>query len=334
MNRNEAFRHLSARNFSEAERHFNIALAERQRTAPETFQLLAGLSEAQRQQGKLTEAEKTLNDASVLAESSNNQELKTRALDATADFQLHRGDHIGAERTLLQLEALEQQHKNPDNRRMSSAARKLGTALSKTGRHAEALKAFERSAHLAEAAHGPEHLETASALTELGAHYREAGQHQEAQRCLRRALKIHRATGGSDSAEATQNLFHLATSLAESGDVEGAAAEYERVLALRERQIGADRAQTAETQARLALIYLAGGRTSAARELLIHAIGVLDRGKGDPRLEFALETMAQVEDALHCPGEAARWRERAAESVAQRMPPPVPAASEDSTVLP
>jgi tetratricopeptide (TPR) repeat protein len=330
MNRNEAFRHLSARNFSEAERHFNLALAERQRTAPETFHLLAGLSEALRQQGKVAEAEKTLNDASVLAESSNNRELKARALDATADFQLHRGDHAGAERTLIELEALEQQNKNPDHKRLSSAARKLGAALSKAGRAPEALKAFERSAQLAESAHGPEHPETASALMELGARYREAGQHTEAQQCLRRALKIHRAAAGADSLQATEDLFHLATSLAESGDVDGAAAEYERVLAMRERLIGADRAQTAETQARLAVIYLRGGRTSAARELLIHAIGVLDRGKGDPRLEFALETMAQVEDTLNHPAEAARWRQRAAESLAQRMPPPI----ESDTVLP
>ena len=72
--------------------------------------------------------------------------------------------------------------------------------------------------------------------------------------------------------------------------MDGAASQFEKALAVAERQIGGDREQTAETQAHLAAIYMRAGRTSAARELLIHAIGVLR--KKDERLEFALETMA------------------------------------------
>jgi hypothetical protein len=66
------------------------------------------------------------------------------------------------------------------------------------------------------------------------------------------------------------------------------------------------------TQAHLAAIYLRAGRTSAARELLIHAIGVLR--KKDERLEFALETMAAAEELLNHHEEAQQWRDKAEES--------------------
>jgi tetratricopeptide (TPR) repeat protein len=239
-------------------------------------------------------------------------------MEATADWQLDQKDYSGAQFTAQRIEEFEQQSKTPDFKRLATNARKLGTALLANGRPAEAMVSFSRAAELSEKAFGPMHAETGDALTEMGARYRELGNHAEAQRCLRKALQIHREATGADSHQTTHDLFHLASSLAESGDIDGAAAEYEKVLKLRERQIGADREQTAETQAHLALIYVRGGRTSAARELLTHAIAVLDRGKGSEGLEFAFETMACLEDSLGHETEAREWRERAEHSLAQR----------------
>jgi tetratricopeptide (TPR) repeat protein len=314
MNRVEGQRHLSARNWSEAEHHLTLALSERKHSGERRLDLLLGLAEAQRKQGKATEAEKTLETAIALAASSKNKVLQSKALDGLVEIQLDQKKYSEVEATIARIEALER-HK-PDHKRLASSSRKLGTALLSSGRAEEAMKAFKRSAELSEKSFGAEHAETANALAELGAQYRATGNHAEAQRCLRRALEIHRATAGADSHAATQDLFHLASSLEETGDLQGAAGEFERVLALKERQIGGDREQTAETQAHLAAIYMRAGRTSAARELLIHAIGVLR--KKDERLEFALETMAEVEDLLNHAEEAQKWRDKAAESVAIR----------------
>jgi tetratricopeptide (TPR) repeat protein len=318
LNHVEGERHLKARNWTEAETHLRQAIHERKRPPKQKLDLLVGLMEAQRKQGKFADAAKTMHEATALAEASKDRVLQVKAFDAQADFQLDQKDYSGAEQTLGKLEALESASKAPDYKRIASSARKLGTALLNSGRMDEAMKSFDRAAELSEKAFGANHLETGDALTELGARYRELGNHAEAQRCLRKALAIHRETSGLDSHQTTHDLFHLASSLAESGNVEAAAAEYEKVLALRERQIGADRTQTAETQARLASIYVKAGRTSAARELLIHAIGTLDRKGGDERLEFALETMAQVEDSLNHTAEAEQYRERAAHSLATR----------------
>lgn len=311
---------MKARNWAEAERHLELALAGHRRVDRLRFDLLLQLAEALRHQGRFTDARETLETA--LAESAADRELQLRALDALADFHLDRQDYAAAEQTTQKIEEMENESGDPDDRRMATAALRMGTILWDTGRRDEAMKALERAVELCLAGFGPDHVHTAAAFNALGARYRELGNHAEAQRCLRRALRIHREATGEDSLETTEDLFNLATSLVESGDVAAAAAEYERILALRERQIGADRVQTAETQVRLAAIYVRGGRTSAARELLIHAIGVLDRGKGDPRLEFALETMAKVEEAIHRPEEAVQWREKAAYSLALRSPEP------------
>jgi tetratricopeptide (TPR) repeat protein len=315
-NRVEGERHLAARNWSEAERHLTLALAERRHSSNRRLDLLLGLTEAQRKQGKDADAEKTSQTAIDLAASSKNKILQSRALDGLVDIQLDQKKYAEVEATIAQIEALETSLPQPDYKRLASSSRKLGTALLNVGRKDDAMKAFERAAKLSEKSFGPEHEETANSLAELGARYREKGDHAEAQRHLRRALEIHRKTSGADSQAATQDLFNLAASLEESGDLDGAAGQYEKALAAAERQIGGNREQTAETQAHLAAIYLRAGRTSAARELLIHSIGVLR--KKDERLEFALETMAEAEDLLNHPEEAQRWRDKAAESVAIR----------------
>jgi tetratricopeptide (TPR) repeat protein len=316
MNRVEGERHLAARNWTEAEKHLTAALEERRHSSKRRLDLLLGLTEAQRKQGKASDAEKTSQTAIGLAVSSKNKVLQSRALDGLVDIQLDQKKYAEVEATIAQIETLERSLPEPDYKRLASSARKLGIALLNSGRPEEAMKAFERATQLSEKSYGPDHVETANALTELGTRYRENGNHSEAQRCLRRALETHRKISGADSRAATEDLFHLASSLEETGDLDSAASLFEKALAVAERQVGGNREQTAETQAHLAAIYMRAGRTSAARELLIHAIGVLR--KKDERLEFALETMAQVEELLNHHEEAERWREKAAESLAFR----------------
>ncbi len=318
LNRVEGARHLAARNWSEAERHLQLALAERRHSNGHRLDLLLALKEAQRKQGKSAEAEQTVLQAVDLAAAAQSIGFQSRALDALADIQLDQKKYSEVEDTVARIEKLERSFAEPDFKRIAASKRKLATALLHEGRPADALKAFEQAVLLSEKIFGPDHAETADSFTELGARYREQGNHVEAQRCLRRALQIHRAVSGADSQQVTLDLMHLGSSLEESGDTAGAAAEYEKVLALKDRQIGGDREQTAETQARLAAIYLQVGKSSAARELLINAIGVLERKKGDQRLEFALETMAKIEDRLQRPEEAQVWRAKAAESAIVR----------------
>lgn len=139
---------------------------------------------------------------------------------------------------------------------------------------------------------------------------REQGNQTEAQRYLRRALEIHRSASGLDSHEATQGLYQLAASLEQSGDLDGAAGEFERLLALRARQVGVNPLDNAETQVRLAVLYLKACRTAPAKELLNHAMGVLERG-GGPAMAQALELLACADEQCGRTDDARRWREAA-----------------------
>src|SRR5271170_8246230 len=87
-NRVEGERHLAACNWSEAENHLTKALAERRHSSQRRLDLLLGLTEAQRKQGKASEAEKTSQTAIGLAASAKNKVLQSRALDGLVDIQL------------------------------------------------------------------------------------------------------------------------------------------------------------------------------------------------------------------------------------------------------
>lgn len=309
-NRSEARRHLDARNWSEAEKYFQLALEEPRRSSVDRLELLLGLAEAQRGQSKLDESEETALHAIKTAVREENETMHSLALEVLANVQLDQGRFSEAEKTAREVIRLEAGRAKPDSARLASCSRKLSLALERNERPVEAIEALKQAAGHAEKAFGADHAETAAHLNELGMLHRRHGHHGAAQSCLRRALQIHRTAAGVDSREATQALYNLAASLEESGKLDDAASEFERLLALRERQIGVNPAETAEAQVRLAALHLRTGRISSARELLIHAMPTLER-KGGPLFAQALETFACAEDASGRGDQARKYREKA-----------------------
>jgi tetratricopeptide (TPR) repeat protein len=315
LNRNEAHRHLQASNWSEAEKHFLLALEEKQHSRIDRLELLLGLAGAQRCQSKLEDAERSACDAVKMAVREEDRTMHALALDTLADVQLDQQRYQEAEKTAQEIIRLETAHSKPDHARLAKYSRKLGTALDRNQRPAEAVEALKKALGHAEKAYGGEHPETATHLHELGMLHRRQGQHDAAQVSLRRALSIHRTIAkqspeASNSREATEALYNLAASLEESGDLLGAAAEFERMLVLRERQVGANAEETAMAQVRLAGLHLQIGRVSSARELLLHALPALER-KGGPPLTGALEAMAGVEDRSGRADQARNYHEKA-----------------------
>jgi tetratricopeptide (TPR) repeat protein len=311
FNQVEGQRHLDARNYGEAEKHLKLALAERRHSKNRRCELLLNLERAQRRQAKLAEAEQT---AQAALQTASGRSLRARAQDALVDVQLEQARYPEAEQSIADILRSEHAEPRPDGARVARCYRKLGAARLKSGRQAEAMEAFRQAAEVSERVFGAEHAETAQSFADLGMLLRGHGDHAEAQRCLRRALDMHRASSGLDSHEATQGLYHLASSLEESGDLDGAAGEFERLLALRARQVGVNPLDNAETQVRLAGLYLKARRTGPAKELLNHAIGVLERNGGPP-LAQALQMLACAEEQSGRLEEAKRWRDVASSLV-------------------
>jgi len=308
FNRVEGQRHLDCRNWSEAEKYLTLALAERRHSNKRRCELLLNLEYAQRRQKKLAEAEQLALAALDAAAQTRSRSLRARAQDALVDIQLEQDRYPEAMQSLVDVLNSERADPKPDGARVAKGYRKLGTAYLKSGYTAEAMEAFRHAAELSEEVFGGGHSETAQSFAELGMLHRQHGNHVEAQRSLRRALEIHRAASGLDSHEATQGLYHLAASLEESGDLDGAAGEFERLLGLRARQVGVNPVENAETEVRLASLYLKSGRTAPAKELLHHAVSVLERKGGQP-LAQALDVLALAEEQSGRPDEAKRWRE-------------------------
>lgn len=299
LNRVEAQRYMDLREWSEAEKHFRLALEEKHHNLPDRIGFLLGLAEAQRCQGELENAERTVTLAGEVA--GNDKALCSQALEALAKLQLEGKRYEEAEKSAREAIRLETECAKPDYARLASRSRKLGLALEHCGRSAAASDALTTGLAHAEKAFGADHAETASFLHDLGMLHRRHGDHASAQGHFRKALKVHRTlaavpgANGIDAKAATDALHNLAVSLEESGNADEAAAEYEKMLHLRERQVGADPIETAEARVRLAALHLRTGRTSSARELLARAIPALDR-QGGPLLERARELLIAAEE--------------------------------------
>src|SRR5712692_10209399 len=96
LNRLEGQRHLDARNWTEAERHLDLALAERRHSPKRRIELLLGLEKAKLRQRKLPEAEQTARMAIDLAAQTKDHSMHSRALDALVDVHLEQGKYAEA----------------------------------------------------------------------------------------------------------------------------------------------------------------------------------------------------------------------------------------------
>jgi tetratricopeptide (TPR) repeat protein len=305
LSRVEGERHLKARNWPEAEECLIDAVedADRRGHSVQKIHLRLQLAEAQRKQGKLTDAEQTVRAALEHTARVSNPSGYVQCLDALAEV-FHDGDNFPAMEVALQEGVrIEAAMPHPDPVRMARRVHRLGTARHKSGRSEEAIPALEKALKLHEQVtlkdggqETPEHdVETANLLSELGAIHRAQGNHPQAQGLLRRALRIHETRLGHDSEEAMRDLHYLAGSLEEAGDIEGAAELFERVLLRRLRVVGGNMEELAEMQYGLAGMYIGWSNYARARELLAEAIGTFKRYK-NARLAVAYETLAHVEE--------------------------------------
>lgn len=307
LNRLEGERHLKSRNWPEAEKYLIEAAADADRRghSVQKIHFRLQLSEAQRRQGKLAEAEHTVREALDHTARVSNPTGYVLCLDALAEVFHDAGNFPAMETTLQEGVRIEAAMPHPDPVRMARRVHRLGTARHKNGRSAEAIPALEKAMQLHERVAGrvedegeenvEDDLETAALLSELGAIHRAQGNHEDAQKLLRRALRVHETQLGHESEEAIQDLHNLAGSLESSGNIESAAELYERMLLRKLRTVGGDLEELAEMQFGMAGMYIGWCNYARARELLAEAIGTFKR-KQNPRLAVAFETLAHVEE--------------------------------------
>jgi tetratricopeptide (TPR) repeat protein len=312
-NRTQGERYLRAREYVEAERYLKAAVKEADtlRHTVRKVQFRLQLAEAQRKQGKMEEAEKTIRTALEYTARISSASGYVQCVDALAEVYHDSKDYPAMETALQEGVKIEAAMPHPDPVRMARRIHRLGTARHKNGRPEEAVAPLEKALKLQEEMAGPDHLETGNLLAELGIIHRAQENHREAQKCLNRAMRIHEQTLGRESDEALRDLHHLAGSLEESGNIEEASALYERMLGQKQLVVGGDLEELAELQFGLAGIFIGWSNYARARELLAEAVGTFKRKKNS-RLAVTYETIAHVEECCGRLREAVAERARAA----------------------
>lgn len=306
---------LQVGNYSEAEKSLTLAAAEaesRGASAGKQATILRNLAEAQRKQGKLGEAEQTIQKAMALLSNNPGQDRPQYGdcLDVLADVYRDQGNYPLAQVVLQESLSLEESMPKPSPELLAKRRQKLALAYHDAGDHAAAAPHFDRALELHEQAFGPEHSETGKMLTEAGAALHKAGDHAEALLRLERALQIQEKTLGADAPEVTQGLYHLALAYEDSGRLDEAAAQFERILQLRRRQVAGNELELAEVFFYLARVYLLLGRLAIAEEMAQSAILIMDRKPG-PELASTLEILAKIYERSDRLTEAAAANQRA-----------------------
>ena len=311
----EGERQLQVGNYSEAEQSLILALAEaelRVTSARKRASMLWNLAEAQRKQGKLPQAEQSIQQAIALVSELKGQEIEQygECLELLAGVHRDTGNHPQEQQILQESLKLEEGLPKPNPRRLARLRQKLALAYHHSGDYPEAAAHFARSLELHEQVFGAADAETGKMLTELGTAQQREGNHAAALRSLERALSIQEKALGADSPEVTKGLYHLALAYEKSGNLEQAAAQLERMLQLRSRQVGGSEAELADVYGRLSRICFTLGRLARAGETAQSAILILERKPG-PELAAALQTYAAICERTDRREEATAAYERA-----------------------
>jgi hypothetical protein len=136
LDRVEGERQLKARNYFEAEKHFLAAVeeADQRRHSVRRVQFRMQLAEAQRKQGKLLDAEKTVRTALELTAKVSNPAGYVQCLDALAEVFHDGADFPAMEAALQEGVRIEAAMPHPDPLRMARRVHRMGTARFKNAR--------------------------------------------------------------------------------------------------------------------------------------------------------------------------------------------------------
>ena len=113
---------MEARNWSEAEKHLMLALGEKHNQGRARLDLLVDLSNTQRKQRKLGEAEKTVQSAIELAAKSRNQDAQIHAMDSMVDLLLEQEKYGEAEKLTAEIARMESARPKPAHSRLAPLA--------------------------------------------------------------------------------------------------------------------------------------------------------------------------------------------------------------------
>lgn len=265
-------------NYLEAEKLYQLALAELNIAAPKTPLLtdtLAALAELYFRTGRFKDARPLLEQ--VLAQrKSRLGENHPKVADAMAELGLNyfdQGDYEQAEQRLKSALVIQrriyQGKPHPD---IGETLNNLGLILSESQRLADAEPLYAEAIEINRALFGEFHPSVAIGLNNLGLLARRMGELNKADELFNQALKIHRHIHGENHPQIALVLTNLALTYYENDAPEEARKTLNHAITMQQTQLSLDDPQIARSQAILGRWIFESGDYQKAKALQLEAI--------------------------------------------------------------
>ena len=174
QNEVEGERLLEAGKYAEAESCLASAAEEADRgreSRARRIRLRLNLTEAQRGQGKLAEAEQNAHTALEHAVQAKDSAVQVLCLNVLGEVLLERGNFAAAANTFEEIIKIDSESRHPDPSVAAGAVRQFGISHHKNGDIEKAVAELEKAVKMHEEVFGQDAFETGNLLGELGAIY-------------------------------------------------------------------------------------------------------------------------------------------------------------------
>jgi len=227
--------------------------------------------------GDYQKAESLLEEAWVLAESSEMDGLKAQAISYLVfltGYHQARPDHA----LWLSSKAAAAIQRTPNNERLWARWHSsVGTVLTLKGEYAKAEQEFHQAVDVLQKIYGPEHLEVASALNNLGNVLFQEKQVDKSLQCFERALQIKEKILGSEHPEIALPLNNIAHILQTQGQCQQALAYLGRALQIMQTSLGPAHRFVGYASIILGNVQRCLGQVGKARGSYQRGIGILEK---------------------------------------------------------
>jgi tetratricopeptide (TPR) repeat protein len=266
---------------------------------------LSALAANLRTQGKLDDAEATVQDAlAIMRRVRGEQHPDTsECIGIWAQIRYDRRDFAGALERHRQALAIEEKAFGAIHRRVALRLNLIGAALLQMRQFKPAEESIQRALEVLRKLYGDTQQDVATAWNDLSVIYSRQGKYDESAKANMEALRIYRAMHGDGHPFVAAALSNLAQTRRRQGDVEKAAGVIAEALEVAMKTAGPDNMEYAFSAFLSGVLALDRGRFGEAEVRLRESVEIRTKGLG-PENDSVLTVEGYLAIALQAKGDA------------------------------
>jgi serine/threonine protein kinase/tetratricopeptide (TPR) repeat protein len=240
---------------------------------------LQSIAMLDRQAGRSADAEAPLREAIRILRGSSDPLAKARPLMTLSSVESDRGNHEEAERLLLEVVAIREQHLG-DSSDLAATLNNLGNLYSEMRRYPDAVRVHERSLAMKEKVLGKRHFFVAQSLNNLANAYLALDRFDQAAEYHRRALELKQAVLEEGHPEIAVSEHNLGDVAYKARDLQKAEAQYLLAREHWEKRLGPEHVFLGFSDGALGNVYRDMGQRAEAEARYQNAIRLIVKGYG------------------------------------------------------